>query len=747
MSDLNYQDQIRTNAQRLKFKEQALGRNLRQPYSSTNSGVRKLMHSIHQTHAFSLINGEKAINETGYEIKFGDYSSSILAFDHPVIVLYKIPKYSFNPNHHYYLIVQDTNTGALDVIERISFKHITESYCYLYNNSYLDSLNVNDVIPKNRVVRDSTSFDEFGNRKDGRNLRSGYIATLYNTEDSLLISDEAAKWFDAPLLHFTEYMMNENDVPVNYYGDENIIKICPDIGETVKNGIVCAFRKEKKDEIFYSQDYHRMMQLMMSDERRLAHGTVVDINIRCNNPDLLASEPYYAQIYAYWKEQKRFASSVVSILSQLQNFEKSYKLKKLHGDAKDVLKELQYMEGPKIFSNIKLEISILEENHLNVGDKLANRYGGKGVVSKIIPKHLMPKIEGTDEYLDIICNQATMTNRENPGQNFESSINHISEGIVNYIKMGILDPHECVDMIAEFYRLNSEELANEFLEYMKYRTDEEIMFYLELVCQDGYIDVSTKPISEPMTIDKLAMFYRKFPFIKQNWMTSPIKSSTGAIRYTRSRRQLVTGKVFMYRLKQFAEEKFSATSLSSVNITNENTKSKAARNFKEPFPSTPIKYGNMESDDLAHMGIEYVVSNVMVHSLSPHARRLTEQMYTGDPFHIDIRLDKNSKNRSAEKCVTYLKTAGLRLKFTKIRKIVNPGIIQEGLVFTEDPNETGMKEGLVFTEQDAFMKEIERKNRQLVFGGMQNGLVFQGLSFFNKFEIQDAVEEIITNVK
>lgn len=741
MSDLNYQESIKENANRLKFREQALGRNLRQPYSSANSGVRKLMHSIHQTHGFSLIHGEKALNETGYEIKYGDQSSSIFTYDHPVVVLYKIPKFSFNPNHHYFLIVQDIDTGALDVVERVSYKHVTESYCYLYNNEYLDSLNVNDMIPANRVIRSSTSYDEYGNRKDGRNLRTGYIGTLKNTEDSLIISDEAAPLFDAPLLHIVEYIMNENDIPINYYGGEDLIKIMPDIGEMVKNGITCAFRKERKDEFFYSQDYHRMMQLMMSDERRLAEGTVVDINIRCNNPDLLESDAYYAQIYAYWKEQKRFASTLVTILSQLQNFKKSYKLEKMYGQAKDILKDKQYLEG-KVFSNIKIEIAVLEENHLNVGDKLANRYGGKGVVSEIRPKHLMPKIEGTDEYLDIICNQATMTNRENVGQNMESSINHISEGIVNYIKMGILDPQECIDMIRDFYELNSKELAKEFETYMKYRTEEEMQFYIEAVCEKGCIDISTKPISEPMTIDKIALMYEKFPFVKQNWMTTPIKSSTGKIRYTRSRRPIVTGKVFMYRLKQFAKEKFSATALSAVNITNENTKSKAARNFKEPFPSTPIKYGSMESDDMAHMGIEYVISNVMVHSLSPHARRLVEQMYTGDPFHIDIKLDRVAKNRSAEKCTTYLKTGGLRLKFTKIKKIRRPAIIQNGLIFYDDPNTFSMKQALIFSEPDAFAEQIEKKNLELLRSGMRNGIEFPGLEFYTDPTDIEIKEEI-----
>jgi hypothetical protein len=44
-------------------------------------------------------------------------------------------------------------------------------------------------------------------------------------------------------------------------------------------------------------------------------------------------------------------------------------------------------------------------------------------------------------------------------------------------------------------------------------------------------------------------------------------------------------------VKQIAEEKFSATSLSATNIRNENTKSRVKKDFKELFPNTPVRFG------------------------------------------------------------------------------------------------------------------------------------------------------------
>jgi hypothetical protein len=163
--------------------------------------------------------------------------------------------------------------------------------------------------------------------------------------------------------------------------------------------------------------------------------------------------------------------------------------------------------------------------------------------------------------------------------------------------------------------------------------------------------------------------YKAFPWVKQVEIEVPIKDSNGRYRYVKARRPIIVGKQYTFRLKQYAEEKFSATSLSATNIRNENTKSKAARDYRELYSNTPIRFGNMETNDLCHLGAAYVVTNLLIHSLSPHARRLTEQMFICDPFRVDIRLDDVSSNRSAEIANVYLKTIGRRLIFNKRRKI------------------------------------------------------------------------------
>ena len=80
-------------------------------------------------------------------------------------------------------------------------------------------------------------------------------------------------------------------------------------------------------------------------------------------------------------------------------------------------------------------------------------------------------------------------------------------------------------------------------------------------------------------------------------------------------------------------------------------------------------FGPMESGDLSHLSMQYVIMNLMLYSSSPQGRRLFEQLLTGNPYDIDIQLDKDSKNRNAEIINAIFKTMGLKLVFKKIPKV------------------------------------------------------------------------------
>ena len=121
MAGLDFTEKMQEASKNITNLEQMIGKGLMQPFNGTNAGARKIMFGTHKEHQFPLMGGEKAVVETGYEIRFGDESSSIIRADADYKIIAKISKFSFAPNHHYWLILQDINNNRLDIVERMKF--------------------------------------------------------------------------------------------------------------------------------------------------------------------------------------------------------------------------------------------------------------------------------------------------------------------------------------------------------------------------------------------------------------------------------------------------------------------------------------------------------------------------------------------------------------------------------------------------------------------------------------------------
>lgn len=646
-----------------------LGRGLTVPFNPSNSGSRKLMSAIHHEHKMDPNHAEVPIIQTGYENEFGRNSSSWVTAESNYEVIYKINKFSFNDSH-YYLIIRDTDTGIYDVIERVTYNHNTESYGYLFNNSYLDSLKPGSKIKQGTRLKSSIGFDDYGNKMDGVNLTTMYLSCAQNMEDSVIISESAAKKLETSLIKQTDITINDNDILINLYGDENRYKTFPDIGEEIKDGIFCGVRRLENDNMLYTLSQSRLRDIMMSDKCILMDGVVADIDVYCNNPEAIGDSYYNQQLYFYYTERINFCKTVNELVGPLyMNGKLSYNLNKLYSICRDTVAGKQFFKE-KQFNNVIMQITIIEKLEMNPGDKLSDRYGGKGVVSEIRPDSMMPRLSnGT--VVECIKNQSTVINRENMGQIHEQSLTFIGSKLIDYFKTGVLSYHEMTQMWYDFVSEVDPKQANYMKEVFNLNDDYEAKIFIDGLIDDDAIILSLEPFTTPVDIDLIAKIYKKFPWIKPYRVSVPMEDSNGNIRYIETRRPLVIGKIYTYRLKQYAEEKFSVTSLCATNLKNLNTRSKANKMYESKFKKTPIMFGAMESGNMAHLSMQLVIMNLMLYSSSPQGRRLFEQLLTGNPYNIDIKLDKDSKNRNAEIINAIFKTMGNKLVFKKIPKVKN----------------------------------------------------------------------------
>lgn len=730
---LNFEETMQKETARIKSPEQILGKCLDQPFTTANSGSRKILYSTQKEHALPLLNPEVPIIQTGFENRFGDYSSSIIKMDDDYEVLKKIAKFSRNPQHHYHLILKNKRTNQLHVLTRISYNHLTESYGYLYNNKIMDQLDIDYTVKRGEIVRSSQAYDMYMNRCDGVNLTTAYICRDKTMEDGIQISESAALKLASPLISKIQIPLNDNDIVLNLYGDDNEYIGMPYVGEKVKDGIICAIRRENTDDSLYTQSREMLKKIMMSDTKYLIKGDVqvIDLNIYSNNPESLRERHSNSQLNYYYEDKQRYMYEIIRSVEDLksQGYNNlSYDLESLYIDCKREFGGMEFIKD-KSYSGTIIELTVLERNIPSVGDKISNRYGGKGVISEVVPDHLMPIVKDTGKHIDICFNSSTCVNRLNDGQLKETSLTHIGERIIQFVNMAYKnDTNTALMEIIKFVSLCSPDQGEMMRTMMETYSSEEKDIFLQSILDTENIFLSLLPASESMTLDHLNKIYQEFPYAKQHQILAPIEDSTGRIRYVIARRPLVCGKMYIYRLKQYAEEKFSVTSLSSVNIRNENTRSKSSKNFKSLHSNTPIKFGDMESGDLGHIGMEYVLSALMIHSVSPQARRLVEQMLTDDPYDIDIKLDDNSINRTAQIANIYLKVMGYRLRFKKKLKRPKRGILTKGITYHW--GDKPLRKGIMYVSEEEKGFDIEKDiKRSEEVHGLKRGVYYDGVTY------------------
>lgn len=693
-TSLNLAEEVGEIASRFPSQEYILCKGLKQPFNNMNSGSRKIMQGIQIEQATQLLNAEVPIISTGYENQFGELNSNFIRAEHNYVVVDKICKFSSSPERHYWLILLNTDNSELSCIERISYKHITEFYGYIFDNEYLDDLAPGDGITKGDVIKRTVSYDEYNNRAEGLNMATLYIACEDVKEDPIVISESASKRFAAPMIDKVEVKINDNDILLNLYGEGKTYKTFPDIGEDIKNHILCAVRRELKDEeALFSQSWDRLKDTMMNDKKYIVDGTIIDIDVFCNNPDKLTSVMYNSQIKYYYDQAKEFAAKFVSAIDKLMGdgttpFTMSYELQKQYTRCLNVVHGKQFIHD-KVFNNIIMHVYVQKEVPLVRGDKITDRYGGKGVISRVKPDNMMPHYLKNGEWVpvDLMYSMCTCINRLNDGQLAETSITYAGRELLWYIRSKQIDYDTAFQWIHKFIHIFNPQQADELLMYYSFHYDDlnddnkfNRDLYIEQMLHEGFIMLSLEPISANISIDTIAQIYKEFPFLDKHCdICVPLQDSNGNYRMVMSRRKCVVGHKYIIRLKQFAIEKFSVVSLASTNIRNENSKSRMSKTHNARFPSTPVRvFGEMETSTIgSHIGTDIVYEEFMLSSSSPMGRREHKQLLTGDPFEFNVELKEDCTSLSADIGQAYLKTIGERIRFIKIRKFKRRPMIRQ----------------------------------------------------------------------
>lgn len=377
LSNQELQDKMRIIERMYHGEDDFLGCNALTTANKTNS-PRTMMLSNHLPQAEHCTYAENPRWYSNYETAFGRYSSSLKIAGKNYTVVDKISKFTFDGNEdvQYVLVVKDNDTEEYDIMTKREYEKLTENHGYSYNTDVIDSLEVGDVIPEGKILSKSSNFDEYNNYMYGVNALCALVIDENTIEDSIECSESFAKKGAALEVDNFSISLNDNDILLNLFGDNEEYKTFPDIGESAWKQIICCKRRLNKSTMMYDLKYDRLREIDFgNDTLKICNGKVVDIDIYCNKPleELPEDKVYYNQIRKYYEESLRYNGEIIAALDWIvNNATYTIELSKLYQRACNVLNnDVKWEHEGGIFSNIVINFTVVNESPLTVGSKLS----------------------------------------------------------------------------------------------------------------------------------------------------------------------------------------------------------------------------------------------------------------------------------------------------------------------------------------------------------------------------------------
>ena len=378
----------------------------------------------------------------------------------------------------------------------------------------------------------------------GKNLLTGVMVYYGNNyEDGIVISDRLVKENTLTSIHYQDLSFTLPPHKVLLSLSEDEYKPLPNQYENLSKGTPYARIQSLSDEDFYSQFNE---ETYLQTERKYI---ISEVKVYANTWNTAIPE------FNDWVEK------TIELQKEKENDVKKIILDKFPKDqANQIIKENnldlysfvgKYKNKREKINGIRIEMTGIHQRPIQVGDKVANRHGNKGIISRIVPQDKMPTL-ADGRTLDICINPLGIISRMNIGQLFE------------------------LHLTMAFYDLKKNLIA-----MLENNTQAEIRKYLL-----GFIDIidktkdkwySTQFINDiPKTIN--AEFINNLTLIQPPFESCKMEDMKRALEYTGTmfkqklydpvskqfiENEISVGYVYFLRMVHIAEEKLAARGIGS----------------------------------------------------------------------------------------------------------------------------------------------------------------------------------------
>lgn len=645
-------------AKRMKYRTDVLGPASALTMASGISSSRSIMCCSQLSHATSIEDSEPALVSTGFEDVLGEYSTMLVKSDGDYEIVAKFDKNLYN----YVLIGYDKKRRHYHAWRRYELEEHSESFATRYKNTFMDDLEIGDKVKKGQTVKKAENFDKYENFCLGKNLNTIYMITTLTMEDGITLMNGAEKMMNTFRCFRVPMAKNDNQIFLNLYGDKKNYQGLPEIGQKVKNGILCAIRTVDNSKAPYALKGRYLRQIEEGDQVFSQAGRVIDIDIRYNKePSKLNDSETDKQINRMYLEQqdyyRRLYKYMIDIVNRAEDEGYTYsdEFSMICEDAHKYIDAASFFvdSAESAFGNMLIEVTVMEEEELSVGSKLVGRSGNKGVICNILPEEESWTMEdGTP--IHCVMNALGIVGRLNPAQLNEHSANELGRTVVRMMKQ-VDDLDEKMEFVYELLDILNSDEKKELKKFYKGLDKKDKEKFVRRIERFGVIIVQD-PI-ECANITDYEKAYDKFP---ANWQHVIIPGKGKTLR------KLLCSPMYFYRLKQDPLDKYSARSRGPVNpLYSLPAKSNLKKRYLELYSDVAVRLGTAEIDVLGVCNTPEAIADYMAaSSTSASAKDAIAQLYDIDPSEELIVEDCSSNSKKNREILdAYLAVLNDKLTF------------------------------------------------------------------------------------
>lgn len=544
------------------------------------STVRSNMAARHTSQYVVLTNPEFPCIYTGAEDPFGLRSSWNVTAENDYEIVRKIVKFKNEPISPVLYIFRDLKTGKYKCELVNVAENLIEKYGFRTFDRIAGSFDIGDVVPKGHPISQSSSYVN-GHYCSGRNLRMAYTVLPELTEDALIISRSAAKALEYDMVDVVTVNLKQDSYLLNNYGDINLYKPFPNIGEYVKNDIVCSIRENS----YLSSSSEAMIpHINDTDYFSKGSGRIVDIDIFTN------VELENAQMNYYLQQIRDWYSEIYSVISSIVTdpYQDDISLLDIYHKAEKYMAPYVWVTKEFIVDT-QIKFTILKHMPIHVGQKVVGRFGNKSVVTKIVDDDCMPRTED-GRHIEMLANGLAVPNRIIAFATYEGTTTFMQERMWEYVRKldaeGV-EHDDIINLVIEFVGTfeprNGHELARLYHENPN-------AVYNDIMKNGIYIQIM--PLNEVCVRDALVKCYQTWPDIfKKHKLYTKLRH-----RWIELPGEYAIGYQYTWVLKQEPSKAMSAVATSKTTWYDQPVKSHLfGKKSMRHYSDNPIKFGEYDT--------------------------------------------------------------------------------------------------------------------------------------------------------